>query len=561
MGTFQDTASYQSGWAEGYINMCASLGIVSGYNDTAYGPGDTVTTWQAALMLQRALGYWNAAANESIDELAVTALATQLGFFGDLTLSANTPLAREDVAVMAFNALFAQRVAFDDYRGLYVKANDRNVVVTNGTDDPANTLAQNTYSLYMVEGTVTDNSFTNLNLMSDDRIPAMTTVVFDEVEDIDQNGRATDTEYDFDIETGLDLIGHAVNVYYRLVNGDVEAVAVIDDATLVGTIFAGASADMSRDANATQRSTVTVMSVIDDDAAVLNYDLTETVDANDIGTDTGHSGTYADNKLILISNSSNYQVDYVIVVAQTLDKLDTIDEDDYETVYELENAIPASRGKVVLTDEATQEGDYVLVTAIGGHSDVLVAEPAVVVDASITRLVGRSNNDDSTTLKRVEADGESYTESPVEDAENVSDTTEFQAIVTIGATTLVLDTDGLLVALAEEPEEDIGYAYVAQFGWTRDRTEDGLNYEDTDEWAQGAKGRKKLPHPFTDGSPKRPPRCHRHLPAGAGGRRRPVQLPERLRGDPPLQGIYRHPRRGADPGPPHPEEHGERKLL
>ena len=28
--------------------------------------------------------------------------------------------------------------------------------------------------------------------------------------------------------------------------------------------------------------------------------------------------------------------------------------------------------------------------------------------------------------------------------------------------------------------------------------------------------------------PKCPPRCHRHLPAGAGGRRRSVQLPERL---------------------------------
>ena len=135
-GTFQDTANYQSGWAEGYINMCASLGIVSGYNDTAYGPGDTVTTWQAALMLQRALGYWNSASSESINELTVTTRATQLGFFGDLTLAANTPLAREDVAVMAFNALFAQRVAYDDYRGLYVKANDRNVVVTNGTDDP-----------------------------------------------------------------------------------------------------------------------------------------------------------------------------------------------------------------------------------------------------------------------------------------------------------------------------------------------------------------------------------------------------------------------------------------
>ena len=124
MGTFQDTANFESGWAEGYINMCASLGIVSGYNESAYGPGDTVTTWQAALMLQRALGYWNSASSEPINELTVTALATQLGFFGDLTLSANEPLAREDVAVMAFNALFAQRVAYDDYRGLYVKAND-----------------------------------------------------------------------------------------------------------------------------------------------------------------------------------------------------------------------------------------------------------------------------------------------------------------------------------------------------------------------------------------------------------------------------------------------------
>ena len=44
-------------WAEGYVNLCASLGIVAGVGDGKFDQ----TTAQAVLMLCRALGYFQSA--------------------------------------------------------------------------------------------------------------------------------------------------------------------------------------------------------------------------------------------------------------------------------------------------------------------------------------------------------------------------------------------------------------------------------------------------------------------------------------------------------------------
>ena len=40
-------------WAEGYVNLCSSLGIVAGVGDGKFDPSATVTTAQAVLMLCR----------------------------------------------------------------------------------------------------------------------------------------------------------------------------------------------------------------------------------------------------------------------------------------------------------------------------------------------------------------------------------------------------------------------------------------------------------------------------------------------------------------------------
>ena len=93
-------------WAEGYVNLCASLGIVAGRGNGIFDPNATVTTAEAAMMLTKALGYFQSSKDFGDDwMLAATAKATQLGLYGDLKLSAKAPLNRENVAVMVFNAL------------------------------------------------------------------------------------------------------------------------------------------------------------------------------------------------------------------------------------------------------------------------------------------------------------------------------------------------------------------------------------------------------------------------------------------------------------------------
>ena len=454
-GTFQDTASYQSGWAEGYINMCASLGIVSGYNETAFGPGDTVTTWQASLMLQRALGYWAEGDPNSINELAVTTKGTQLGMYGDLTLSANAPLSREDVAVMAFNALFAQRVAYDDYRGLYVKANDRNVVVTNGTDDELNTLAQNTYGLYMVEGVVTANGYTDEDLSESLIAEPQTALTFTEETDLDKDGKFeynVGDVYEFEVGTDLDMIGHAATIYYTIERKAPVVYAIVDDATLVSVIdYDSNTTRLAQAANDAGFRRNTVLD-IDTDDYILNYDFDTTVE--DASFPTANL-----DKLILISNSGNYDVDYVIALDQYLDTISMVDEDRDGTVtYELRDSFDGTDMNAVT--EPLDEDDFVIVTDIGNLGEVKVLQPATLVGANITKITGVSNTNADVT--RITADGEYYYESSVTSSV-ADDFTVFVDIDTIGEATLVLDQFGDLIGLAEEAAAP-SYAYVAQYG-------------------------------------------------------------------------------------------------
>ena len=52
---FTDTAGFQGGWAEGYINACVQMHIVNGYGDGTFRPGNAVTVPEAATMLLNAL--------------------------------------------------------------------------------------------------------------------------------------------------------------------------------------------------------------------------------------------------------------------------------------------------------------------------------------------------------------------------------------------------------------------------------------------------------------------------------------------------------------------------
>ena len=112
-------------WAEGYVNLCSSLGIVAGVGDGKFDPNATVTTAQAVLMLCRALGYFQNAADFGDNwMLAATAKGTALGLYGDLKLTANEGLTRDNVAELVFNALTkAVPVQYNELLGVYYNEN------------------------------------------------------------------------------------------------------------------------------------------------------------------------------------------------------------------------------------------------------------------------------------------------------------------------------------------------------------------------------------------------------------------------------------------------------
>ena len=161
-----DTFNDVPAWAQGFVNLCASQGIVGGVGDGKFDPNSPVTTAQAALMLCRALGYFQTDAEFAQGwMLAATERGTKIGLYEDLgNLSATAGLTRNDVAQMAYNAMtIATPVQYnkliEDYSTVGTSGLSGNVV---RGDTPGNfqyTLAGTVFSMEKEVGYVTDADY------------------------------------------------------------------------------------------------------------------------------------------------------------------------------------------------------------------------------------------------------------------------------------------------------------------------------------------------------------------------------------------------------------------
>ena len=196
-GKFSDVASFEGGWAEGYINLCANLGIVGGYGDGTFKPGQNLTTAEAVTMLLNAL---KVDAGEGTWPLTVMAAAEKIELYEDMQTakpSTNDALTRDQLSVLVWNALnyspegtkgyMVNGVKFTDYMEAYFAAGQVVGNITVVTDD---SLATKVFGLKSVEGFITANQETGID----------TTMVGNK---------------EFAIETGLDQIGHYVTVYFN----------------------------------------------------------------------------------------------------------------------------------------------------------------------------------------------------------------------------------------------------------------------------------------------------------------------------------------------------------
>ena len=113
VATYRDTSPFTDvpSWAEPYVAACWTNGITAGYSDTIYGGSDTVTTAQAALMLMKALGYFQYSSDFNNDwQLATVSQGNRIDLFEDVDSGVREAMTRNDLAQLVLNTLEAGTV-------------------------------------------------------------------------------------------------------------------------------------------------------------------------------------------------------------------------------------------------------------------------------------------------------------------------------------------------------------------------------------------------------------------------------------------------------------------
>ena len=101
-------------WAVPYVAACYADGITAGISATQYGSNYEVTTAQAALMMMKALGYFQNAKDFGSDwQVATVKQGSKIDLFDGVKAGASSAMTRNDVAQIALNTLEATMVETD----------------------------------------------------------------------------------------------------------------------------------------------------------------------------------------------------------------------------------------------------------------------------------------------------------------------------------------------------------------------------------------------------------------------------------------------------------------
>ena len=102
-------------WAEPYVAACYTNGITAGYTANTYGGSDNVTTAQAALMVMKALGYFQFQSDFGSDwQLSAVAQGNKIDLFEDVDSPVKEAITRNELAQLVLNALESGTVEADD---------------------------------------------------------------------------------------------------------------------------------------------------------------------------------------------------------------------------------------------------------------------------------------------------------------------------------------------------------------------------------------------------------------------------------------------------------------
>ena len=135
-------------WAVPYVAACYADGITAGISATEFGFNYEVTTAQAALMMMKALGYFQFMPDFGNDwQLATIKQGSKIELFEGIDAGASAALTRNEVAQLALNTLESDMVYYTGSQGTNINLPDGTSVISGYTIQywPE---GDNTYSTY-----------------------------------------------------------------------------------------------------------------------------------------------------------------------------------------------------------------------------------------------------------------------------------------------------------------------------------------------------------------------------------------------------------------------------
>ena len=231
-----------SGWSVDVIKYCYANGVVDGVGDGKFLPKDYLTGYAFAKMLLVAAGVDGeyTGGNWRLNIATNAKKAKFLVGLEDVALSGR--LTREQACQMAFNAMYYTATAGSTGDWAYDQST-HTWIERPGV--AADSLAYENFGLQKVTGVITANQATG----------APATMVNKATFNTDGKISALGQDaVDYNVETGLDMVGHVVTVYYKTTGEKGVTYAVVDQSSVV-TVAAAISSDATKMAAAFGKGT------------------------------------------------------------------------------------------------------------------------------------------------------------------------------------------------------------------------------------------------------------------------------------------------------------------
>ena len=182
----------QNSWALGYIGYCAGQGIIAGDGMGSFRPKDNVTAQELAKMLLVILGQDPASYTGAGWDERVNADAQSFGIYYGLTAQVNQPVTRDNACLLIYNAMRCPAIADPDAEGP-----ERYVL-----DDLMNprSYLEVRYDLTRYTAVLTGNEYADLT-SNDGRLSAGVTKLAGHKE--------------FAVSSDLSLLGREVDIYVK----------------------------------------------------------------------------------------------------------------------------------------------------------------------------------------------------------------------------------------------------------------------------------------------------------------------------------------------------------